>query len=146
LERYPPIEYLHPFTRTADGFSSLVEPGKHETNVKAVAIAIADIAHLAAVAPIELHPSAVPGLLGAISVAAKLCSGVTDLEKMLLTFAEHVLSLIAVASQDEESKQLVAGHSAYSGMCAALEAVEDKVVANELLERLHAWKREPGCQ
>ncbi|KAG9109430.1 hypothetical protein FRC07_008323, partial [Ceratobasidium sp. 392] len=128
----PGVEYLHCFTHAPSGFSALVSAALEEKHTEVVVASAAQLVHLAAgndpeytVAPVELLSDAVPGFLDVISTVASFCSGKPDQTQRLLEFSEDVFHMLTVAASDATSKQLIAQHSAYRDLCAALKVIED---------------------
>ncbi|KAG9086717.1 hypothetical protein FS749_003431 [Ceratobasidium sp. UAMH 11750] len=139
----PGVEYLHRFTRMAEGFSAFISAALEEKHAEPVATGAAQIIRLAAgndpeysVKPVELHADAVPGFLGIISMVANFCTGKSDQDKMLFDFSGDVIRLLATAPQDEASKLLMVQHSAYHDLRSALVATGEDILKRERLQQM----------
>ncbi|KAG9119990.1 hypothetical protein FRC07_004705 [Ceratobasidium sp. 392] len=148
----PSIDYLHPFTRTPQGFSALTSAIKSDDQAERVTRAVIDIVHLAAgqdpsltVDHVELYPSAVPEFLEAISIAATHVEVLVGYEALLVQFSSDALDLLKVASKDEQSKQLLGRHLTCKRIWDALRGVENEKT-KELMKRFKASEDELGIK
>jgi hypothetical protein len=153
ISQVPSIEYLRTFMHTDQGFSAVNHAASLEKYRGVMVPMIAEIVHLAAgrdpalvVDPAGIHPCAVPGFLDLVSTMAKHYSGSWYYSDNLFAFAPDALDLLAVASNDDESKKLILKHPLHDDLYKALTSLEDSDPAQELTERLRKWQKEIGVE
>ncbi|KAG8714948.1 hypothetical protein FRC09_017079 [Ceratobasidium sp. 395] len=129
--KIPSVVFLHCFTRTSQGFPTLVEASIRNETRGLVVDAIVMLVHIASSrnsvpsnAPIELQVSAAPGFLGATTLVVKTLSEAADRQETLSKFLEDVFSLLVASSRHADFKDLIVGHPAFQDMWLAIDSIE----------------------